>query len=160
MNESIRAPRRYGEGLITAVSVGFVFLLVGTIFIINPNLFDGIVNFFKDFTIVDVIPNSDLALPAPASPSDHTLVYEAAMQFSFAIGLFEIVILALRFFAPSPWGKRSETVGNMVFWLGAGFLIQTFLLETTQWFVYCSTIIMLIGVSLIARAIVMAASRI
>ena len=159
MNESMRAPRRYGEGLITAISVGFVFLLVGTIFIITPNLFDGILDFFKDFTIVDV-QNSNWALPAPASPIDHVLVYEAAMQFSFALGLFQIIILALRFFAPSPWGKRSETFGNLVFWLGAGFLIQTFLLETTQWFVYCSTIIMLIGVSLIARAIVMAASRI
>ncbi len=159
MNDSTRAPRRYGEGLITAISVGFVFLLVGAIFIITPNLFDGIVDFFKDFTIVDV-PNSNWALPAPQIPGNHIVVYEAVMQFSFAIGLFQLVILALRFFAPSPWGKRSETVGNLVFWLGTGFLIQTFLLETTQWFVFCSTIIILIGVSLIARAMVMAASRI
>ena len=159
MNESMRTPRRYGEGLITAISVGFVFLLLGTLFIITPNLFDGIVDFFKDFTLVDV-PHSNWVLPAPASPANHMTVYEAAMQFSFAIGLFQLVVLALRFFAPSPWGKRSETVGNLVFWLGTGFLIQTFLLETTRWFVFCSTIIMLIGVSLIARAMVMAASRI
>ncbi len=151
--------RPYGEGLITAISVGFVFLLVGTIFVITPNLFDGIIDFFKDFKLVE-IKDSNWALPAPASASNHTLVYEAVWQFSLALGVFQLVILALRFFAPSPWGKRSETVGNLVFWLGAGFLIQTFLLETTQWFVFCSTIIMLLGVSLIARAIVLAAARI
>lgn len=159
MNESMKARRPYGEGLITAISVGFFFLLVGILFVITPNLFDGILDFFNDFELVDV-PNSNWRLPAPASPSAHSVVYQAVGQFSFAIGVFQIVILALRFFFPSVWGKRAETVGNLVFWLGAGFLIQTFLLETTQWFVFWSTIIMLIGVSLIARAIVIAASRI
>ncbi len=159
LNESMRTRRPFGEGLITAISVGFVFLLVGTILVITPNLIDGIVDFLKDFKLVD-IKNSNWVLPAPATASNHLLVYEAVAQFSFAIGIFQIVILALRFFASSPWGKKSETVGNLVFWLGAGFLIQTFLLETTYWFVFCSTIIMLCGVSLIARAIVMAAARI
>ena len=132
---------------------------MGTLFIITPNLFGKILDFFKDFKLVDV-KNSNWALPAPASPSNHSLVYQAVAQFSFALGLFQIVILALRFVIPSSWGKRAETVGNLVFWLGTGFLIQSFLLETTQWFIFWSTIIMLLGVSLIARAGVMAASRI
>ena len=159
MNESKGTPRQYQEGLFTAISVGFFILLVGTLFVINPNLFDKILDFFKGFDLVDV-PNTDVTFIAPEFPRLHLTVYQAAGQFSIALGLFQIVILALRFVIPSSWGKRSETVGNLVFWAGAGFLIQLFLIETTQWFVFWSTIVILFGVSMIARAIVMAVSRI
>jgi len=159
LNESKGTPRQYQEGLFTAISVGFFILLVGTLFVINPNLFDKILDFFKGFDLVDV-PNTDVTFIAPEFPRLHLTVYQAAGQFSIALGLFQIVILALRFVIPSSWGKRSETVGNLVFWAGAGFLIQLFLIETTQWFVFWSTIVILFGVSMIARAIVMAVSRI
>ena len=159
LNESKGTPRQYQEGLFTAISVGFFILLVGTLFVINPNLFDKILDFFKGFDLVDV-PNTDVTFIAPEFPRLHLTVYQAAGQFSIALGLFQIVILALRFVIPSSWGKKSETVGNLVFWAGAGFLIQLFLIETTQWFVFWSTIVILFGVSMIARAIVMAVSRI
>lgn len=48
----------------------------------------------------------------------------------------------------------------MVFWLGASYLVGTLLNETTMmedWFVFWAAIIMLIGVSLIVRAIILAA---
>jgi len=159
LNESKETPRQYREGLFTAISVGFFLLLVGTLFVINPNLFDKILDFFKGFDLVDV-PNTDITFLAPEFPNNHSVLYQAAGQFSIALGLFQIVILALRFFIPSSWGKRSETVGSLVFWVGAGFLIQLFLIETTQWFIFWSIIVMLIGVSMIARAIVMAVARI
>ena len=159
LNESKETPRQYQEGLFTAISVGFFILLVGTLFVINPNLFDKILDFFKGFDLVDV-PNTDVTFIAPEFPRLHLTVYQAAGQFSIALGLFQIVILALRFVILSSWGKKSETVGNLVFWAGAGFLIQLFLIETTQWFVFWSTIVILFGVSMIARAIVMAVSRI
>jgi hypothetical protein len=151
--------RTYKEGLFTAVSVGFFILLVGTLFVLNPNLFDKILDFFHDFGTVKV-PNTNVTFLAPEFPRLHLTVYRAARQFSIAFAVFQIVILALRFAVPSSWGKRSETVGNLVFWVGAVFLIQSFLIETTQWFVFWSTIIMLVGVSIIARAAVMAVSRI
>jgi hypothetical protein len=147
------------EGLFTAISIGFFLLLVGILFIINSNLFGSIMDFFKDFKLVDV-PNTDIMFPAPEFPQLHLTVYQAARQFSIALTVFQVIILALRFFIPSSWEKRSETVGNFVYWGGTSFLIQLFLIETTQWFTFWSTIIILIGVSLIARAVVMAASRI
>jgi hypothetical protein len=159
LNESKETPRQYREGLFTAISVGFFLLLVGTLFVINPNLFDKILDFFKDFGTVDV-PNTDVTFIAPEFPRLHLTVYQAARQFSIALGVFQIVILALRFAIPSSWGKRSEIVGNLVFWGGASFLIQLFLIETTQWFVFWSTIVIIVGVSLIARAAAMAVSRI
>ena len=158
MNENKKPVHIEGEGIFTAISVGFFFVLVGALLVTTPNLFDRTLDFFKSFELSDV-PHSNIIFPAPASPSSHTMLYQAAEQFSFALGAFQIVMLALRFFAQSPWGKRAETVGNLVFWLGAGFLVQNFLLETTQWFVFWSMLIIIIGVSLIARAIVMAAAR-
>ena len=140
-----------------ALSVGFCLLLVGFLFAVNPNLFDNILDFFKGFDMVDV-PNTDITFLAPEFPNNHSLVYQAAGQFSIALAIFQIVILALRFVILSSWEKRSETVGNLVYWAGAAVLIQLFLIENTQWFVFWSTLIIIIGVSLIARAVVMAIS--
>lgn len=159
MSKNRETPRQYQEGLFTAISIGFVLLLVGALFVINPDLFGSILDFFRDFELVDV-PNTDIMFPAPEFPQLHSSVYQAAGQFSIALGVFQVVILALRFVIPSSWGKRSETIGNFVYWVGASFLIQYFLLESTQWFTFWSTIIILVGVSIIARAAVMAVTRI
>jgi hypothetical protein len=151
--------RQYQEGLFTAISVGFFLLLMGALFIINPDLLGSIVDFFKDFKLVDV-PHTSMILPAPQYPQLHLTVYQAARQCSIALGVFQVVILALRFFVPSSWGKRSEAVGSLVYWVGASFLIQSFLIESTQWFAFWSTILILAGVSVIVRAVVVAATRI
>ena len=150
---------KYQEGLFTAISVGFFLLLVGAIFVITPNLFDSILDFFKDFKLVDV-PNTNIVFPGPEFPESHMIVYKAVGQASVALCVFQIVILALRFVIPSSWGKRAEAGGNFVYWAGAAFLIQLFLIESTQWFIFWSMIIVLIGVSLIVRAVIMAISRI
>jgi hypothetical protein len=159
LNDNKKSSPVLGETIITAISIGFFLVLVGILFVITPNLFGKIIDLLSDFKLVEVVSNSDLLVPGPAHPSAFSVVYIAAAQFSFAIGVFQVVILALRFFYGSPWKKRAETVGNLVFWLGTGFLIQSFLIGLTQWFVFWSTVIMMIGVSLIARAGVMAVSR-
>jgi uncharacterized protein YjeT (DUF2065 family) len=158
LNEGKKSSPVLGETIITAISIGFFLVLVGILFVITPNLFGKIIDLISDFRLVDV-PNTNLIFPGPAAPSAFSVVYVAAAQFSFALGVFQVVVLALRFFYGSAWRKRAETVGNLVFWLGTGFLIQSFLIGTTQWFVFWSTVIMMIGVSLIARAGVMAVSR-
>ena len=147
------------EGIFTAISIGFFFVLVGALLATTPNLFGNVLDFFKSFELADV-PNTIIIFPAPTSPSTHTVLYQAVAQFSFVLAIFHIVMLALRFFTQSPWGKRAETVGNLVYWLGAGFLVQNYLLSTpTQWFEFWSLLIIIIGISLIARAIVMVAAR-
>jgi hypothetical protein len=156
LNQNKETPRKSQEGLFGAISAGFFFLLVGILFVVTPDLFGAIIDFFTDFKLVDV-PHTNIMFPAPQRL--HLTVYEAAGQFSIALAVFQLVILALRFVIPSSWGKRAETVGNFVYWAGASFLIQSFLIEN-QWFVFWSTIIILFGVSLIVRAAVMAISRI
>lgn len=147
------------EGIFTAISIGFFFLLVGTIFIINDNLLGSILDFFGDFTLVTV-PNTSMMLPAPEHLRLHLTIYEASRQVSIALAIFQVVMLALRFVLPSSWNKRSEAVGDFVYWLGASFLIQSFLIESTQWFVFWSTILILLGVTIIVKGAVKAVSRI
>ena len=159
MNENNETHRKYQEGVFTAISAGFFLLIVGTIFVVTPNLFDRILDFFKSFGLVDV-PHTDAIFIGSEIPRLHLTVYQAAGQFSIALAVFQIFILALRFVIPSSWEKRSETAGNFVYWTGAAVLIQLFLIENTQWFVFWSLIIIIVGISLIARATTMAASRI
>jgi hypothetical protein len=177
LNESFEGfSHRHREGLISAISTGLFFVLAGAIFLTTPNLFDSIVKFFSHIELVHVPNLGELRLPAPVTPARpwtestaylaaRKQVYSAAEQFSYIWGLLQVVILALRVAARSPLKKDAETVSNIVFWLGTGFLIRTFLLETirlplltevARWFVFWSGIIILIGVSLIIRAIILA----
>jgi hypothetical protein len=116
-----------------------------------------------DFGIVHV-PNCpfEISLPAPRHPANYTTVYAAATLFSFAWGIFLIAMLVMRIFAHSPLHKKAENVSDIVFWLVAGLFITGFLNKATTmvtWFAFWAAIIMLIGVSLIIRAIVLATFR-
>ena len=159
MNTNKEKPPKSQEGLFTAISAGFFLLLMGILFVITPNLFESIIDFFEDFKLIDV-PNTTIIFPGPEFPRSHLTVYQAAGQACVALCVFQILMLALRLIIPSVWGKRAETVGNFVYWAGAAFLIQYFLVDSTQWFIFWSMIVILAGVSLIARAAVMAISRI
>lgn len=155
----------YKESLFSAVSAGFFFILVGAIFvhaafISNINLFDRILAFFGDFEIVKVPHTEVLLLPAPQSLKDHLAVYSAVAKFSIIWGLYQIAILVLRLVAHSPITKKAETASNVVFWLGASYLINTFLIDTslagrTVWFAFWAQIITLVGISLIVKAVIL-----
>jgi hypothetical protein len=151
---------RISEGLISAVSAGFFLLLVGVLFVITPSLFQGLVDFFTGFTLKSIPHLSNVLVPVPENLAQHTVVYTAAGQFSLVWGIFEIIILALRFVVGSPIGKKAETVGNVIGWLGTAYLIDVLLtsasLTLENWFVFWAALIMLIGVSLIVRACILA----
>jgi len=160
--EAVSYAYKYRESLITAVSAGFFLIFIGALFIITPALFNRVIDFFKNFDALVQVPNTMIYLPAPTRPLDHDIVYTAVEQFAFAFGVFQIVILALRFAAGSPVNRKAETVGNLVFWIGAGYLTRTLLLHATRWtalttwFVFWAAVLMLIGVTLIIRAIIIA----
>lgn len=152
------------ETIITAVAIGGFFILVGAVFVTNPDLWESITAFFQDIT-TRTWPfggeGSTIALVAPANPAAHAVLYNALMQFDIGMGVLQIVILALRFMWRSRVGKVSETVGNMVFWLGAALLVNVFLLPGTLagWWQYWASLIVVVGVSVVARGIVYLAKR-
>jgi hypothetical protein len=156
---------RYRESLIGAVSAGFFLILLGALFVLTPGLFNRTIDFFESFGWVTV-PNTAISWFAPTSPlsPSNRIVYTGVEQFCFAFGVFHIVILALRFAARSSTNKKADTVGNLIFWIGAGYLVRTLLLEATRWtalttwFVFWAALITLVGVTLIVRAIILAAA--
>jgi hypothetical protein len=160
MTERHRHHRSRGEAVISAVSAGLFLVLVGVIVIINQNLWSNIRNFFNDFTQVTVT-NTQVSLPAPATPAAHTAVYSATFQFALGIAILEILILAMRFGVGSRIRRKAQTVGDLIFWLGAAYLLYNLAdmkntlsvsQQQTMWFQFWAAIIILFGISLIVRA--------
>ncbi|MDH5481296.1 MAG: hypothetical protein OEY22_00240 [Candidatus Bathyarchaeota archaeon] len=151
--------RKSREGFISAFSAGVFLILIGIIFVAIPGIFDAVLQFFKDFTIIQVPHVPGFMLPAPSHLANHTTVYSAVMYFSLAWGIFLVGLLMIRIFARSPLQKKAENTSDIVFWLASSFLVTNFLNEDTDiamWFAFWATIIMLVGVSLVIRAIVLA----
>ena len=157
--------QRHKERYLSAISVGLFLLLIGVFFVATPNLYDKTGEFFTDFNITTPVHTSsqwNITLPAPMHPGTHSVVYLAVEQFSFAWGIFLIGLLALRLVLRAPLRKKAENVSDIVSWLGAGYLVSMYLNETTTttiWFTFWAAIIVLIGVSLIVRAVVLAIFR-
>jgi hypothetical protein len=156
---SERFPRSHKEGILSAISVGFFFVLIGFIFIITPNLIDRMVDFFQDITFVNVarLP-SNFYLPRPVIIGAHVTVYSAVGQFSLAWGVFLVAMLVIRFATGSPIRKRAENLGDIFFWFGNAYLIRTWLIGESKWFEFWALILMLLGISLIVRAVFLAAA--
>ncbi len=146
------------EGLITAVAIGGTLITLGFVFAITPDLFGKIGSFFGDLT-TRALPYggglNNLVLPAPAHPAEHSALYSALMQFDIGIAVLQVIILAMRLALQSRAHRVAETVGNLVFWGGAAFVVYEFLLKGTlvSWFQFWAALIVVVGVSLVCRAI-------
>jgi hypothetical protein len=151
------------EGLYSAISVGAVFVLIGIVFVLAQpsNLWDRIVAFFSNFTL-RTVTGTGIFLPAPISPSSHTVVYAALFQFCVGLGILQVLLVSLRLMMNSPIKKTAETIGHLVFWFGTSYLVITYLNNTTtidKWWVFWAGLLMILGLSLIARAFVLLAVR-
>ena len=151
------------ENFITAVYVGFILILLAVLYFINvhANLWGNFVGFIGTF-ILATVPGTSLSLPAPSNPGTYTVLYNVAFQFCLGLGLLEIAVLVLRIWLNSPLPRRAETIENIVFWLGTSYLTVTYLVNITiisEWFVFWAGIIMILGLSLVARAFVLIANR-
>ena len=145
----------------SAVAVGAVFILIGIVFVITPNLVNDANKFFSDFTTLQV-PSTSIQLPAPAHPANHAELYGAVGQFALGIAVLQVLMLALRLGLRSPTRRIAETVGNLVFWFGATYLIFTFLNDATTvqtWFTFWAAILVVLGASLIVRSLILFARR-
>ena len=156
-------PEKKKESLVTAIYIGSVFIILGIVYYIHisDNLWNDLINFFTSLTL-SVVPSTGISLPAPSNPAAYMNLYIAAFQFTIAVGILEIVILLLRVGFHSPVSRKAETIENIVFWLGASYLIITYLVNMTipsEWFVFWAGIILIFGLALIARSFVLLAKR-
>lgn len=146
------------EGLVSALSIGGFFIILGFVFAFTPGISDQTSNFIKDLTNVTyhLSGSSSISLLAPAHPANHQGFYSAVMNFLISVGVLQIVILVLRLVMHSRVRRIAQSVGDLIFWLGAGVMASVFLLAGTLsgWYQFWSSLIILIGLSLIARFIV------
>jgi hypothetical protein len=152
-----QSPHRYNlinEGLITALAVGGFFIILGLTFALTPGVSQQTNAFFSDLTTQTYhLGSTTVNLPAPAHPAEHLGFYTTVMNFLLGVGILQIIILALRLMVHSRVRRIAETVGNLIFWLGAAVMANVLLLAgtLTGWWQFWSALIVLIGVSLIAR---------
>jgi hypothetical protein len=148
------------EDLLSAVSAGFFLVLVGMLFVTTPGLFDNIVAFFQDFNLIQVPHLQGVLFPGPQNPrsADAMAVYNAVEWFSLIWAIFLTAMLVARFLLSQPRRRKSDNLGDIVFWFGTAYITQNLLIDvnTTEWFGFWAAIIILIGLSLIARAIYLA----
>src|SRR4030066_1772769 len=106
---------RYEESVISAISVGGVFILIGVVYVLAlPNsLWDKTIAFFGGFT-TSRVGDTGIFLPAPVSPSAHVVFYNAVFQFFLGLGLLQILVLAMRLLWRSHVRRTAETVGTPV----------------------------------------------
>jgi hypothetical protein len=139
------------ENWLGLLSFGFFVMLFALFFVIVPHYGDRVMDFFRSFEMQEISPN--VFLPAPEG--NHPLVYETVMRFCLVFGLFQFVILGLRFYFRSTVSKVAETVSNIVWWLGAAYLFSLLLSRSLEWFPFIGGLIVVGGFSMIARSIVM-----
>jgi hypothetical protein len=160
LTENPRPMRGMHDGVLGAVSAGFFFLLLGLLFFTIPELFARTIDFIAHFTTTQV-PHTSIYLPYPqASQPAQSTVYSAAEQFGLIWAVFLLAILVARIIMRVPLRRQADNLGDVVFWFGTAYLIQTFLIETPlRWFEFWAGIIIFIGLSLIVRAIYLAVLR-
>lgn len=143
------------EALITAFAVAGVFIILGFVIVLTPNISQITNAFFKDLTTVSykIGTSSTLNLIAPAHPEQHIIFFRAIMEFFLAVGILQVLFFAIRLLNRSPIRRISETLGNFVFWLGGAIVANVFLLAGTQtgWFQFWAGLLLVLGISFIIR---------
>lgn len=96
------------ENRLSMVSLEYLLILIGKVFLIAPNFIDEIVAFLEDSHLAEA--DSNVLLPVPKS--SHPVIYTAATQFCVAYGLFQIVLLVLRFVYRDSLDKGGNSFWN------------------------------------------------
>jgi hypothetical protein len=145
------------EWLFSVVSLGLVLVLLGIVYLLYPgNVIDDMIKFFENFTLSQ-FPSTDISLPAPISLAANLPLFTAAFEFALGVSSIEIVMLLMRIVFHSNSRRIAETVGNLVFWFGLSYMVYAYLItapSVNKWFLFWAGIIVVLGLSLIARAFV------
>jgi hypothetical protein len=149
----------FSESLITALSVGGFFIILGLVFALTPGTWHAADTFFRDLKIVNVSTDSHIAnlnVPAPANPAMHADFYSAVFNFCVGIGILQIAVLAVRVIFRSSVRRISNSVGDLIFWFGVAFSVNAFLLASTLkgFWQFWAALLIIIGISLIVRGII------
>jgi len=133
------------------ISFGAFLIIVAVIYLTTPNIAHEINAFIRGFHLVEVFENFWWFVPS----TSHPVLYAAAERFCYVFGVVQIMILGLRFAKRSSIHGKAETFSSIVFWLGAGYVLSLLSQGALSWLPFIATLIVLIGISIVARALVL-----
>jgi len=142
--------------ILDVLQFGFFLMLIGTIYIVTPNLPKEVSDFFRDFELNEAYPT--VFLPAPKS--NHPVLYNAASQFAFAFALFQTFVLLLEFLLMAPVNKKAETFSGIIFWFGLAASLNMLRDGGITWFIFLGFIIILAGATLVIRSLITLSAKI
>ncbi|HXZ98387.1 MAG TPA: hypothetical protein VED24_03370 [Candidatus Acidoferrum sp.] len=133
------------------ISFGAFLIIIAVIYLRTPGLLSEIRAFVNDFQLVEVYQGFRWFVPS----TNHPVLYAAAEQFCYAFGLVQILVLGLKFARRSSTYGKARTVSGIVFWLGAGYILSLLTQGALSWLSFIAGLIILVGVSIVARAVVL-----
>lgn len=142
--------RRKDEQLLGWLSFGAFLIIVGTLFLINPDLASQIEKFITNFELKQVSGN--FYFPTPKSPH-HPTLYNSLAMFCFAYGTYQILLLILKFALRAEPTKKTETFTSIIFWLTTGFALSMLKDRTIEWLIFIAVLIILAAIILIIRSV-------
>lgn len=151
-DEMRRRSRKGGLDIPGIVSFGFFLIIIGIVYLITPNIIDAFRTFFRNIELVNVPGAPNIFIPAPAS--SHPLLYGAVEKFCYAFGAAQVIILILRLIYRSNISDRAKNIGDIVFWLGLGYVAGLLKADAISWFSFWSSFIILAGLSLIIKSLI------
>ncbi len=141
------------EKWIQLLSFGFFIMLFALFFILVPDYYSKAYGFLEDFFKLKQYPGgSGIYLPFPEQ--NHIVVYETVMRFCMIFGLFQFLVLGLRFYMRSAMSKVAETVSNIAIWLGAAYMFNLLQLGVTEWFPFLGGLVAIFGFSIVVRSLI------
>jgi hypothetical protein len=157
MTQPANKDRALSESLISAIAVGGFLIILGVVFGLTPGVWKNTLDFFWDFSVKGFpFAEGTIVFPVPAHPASHFEFYNAIFYFAVGVGVLQAAILASRLYVHSRIRRIAETVGHLVFWFGVALAVQVWLMEGTLegWFAFWAALIIVFGVSLVARGLI------
>lgn len=140
--------KRREEQLLGWLSFGAFLVIVGAIFLITPNLTDKLEAFFRDFELEQIREN--FYFPTPQNP--HPTLYESVAIFCFAYGIYQFLLLILKFALKAEPTKKSETLTSIIFWPATGYGMLMLKDGTIEWLTFIATLVILAAIAIIIRS--------
>jgi hypothetical protein len=140
---------RRDKHLLSWLSFGVFLIVVGAIFLATQNLTNQIEAFFEDFELEQV--SGEFYFPAPQNP--HPTLYGAVALFCLAFGVYQILLLFLKFALGATLVQRAETFTSIIFWLTASFAVTLLKNQAIEWFLFIAVLIVLVAVGIVIRSL-------
>lgn len=137
------------------ISFGAFLIIIAVLYLRTPGLVSGVNAFVHDFRLVQVFQNFYWFMPS----TNHPLLYAAAEQFCYAFGLVHIAVLGLEIAKGSSTHRKARASSSIVFWLGAGYILSLQSQGALSWLSFIASLIILMGVSIVVRALVLVFAR-